>query len=114
MAEVTVRQSFRQGDVLIIPCDSIPAGACEEGPENGRVVLARGEHTGHSHTMDAGRVRYFREDGTGGGGYLRLDGDDPVDLTHEEHAPLAIPPGTYRVIRQREYQPKALPRIVGD
>jgi hypothetical protein len=26
-------------------------------------------------------------------------------LYHEEHAPLALPRGCYRVIRQREYDP---------
>jgi hypothetical protein len=27
---------------------------------------------------------------------------------------LMVPPGTYRVVRQREYQPRALPRAVID
>ena len=26
-------------------------------------------------------------------------------LTHEEHAAIALPPGLYRVVRQREYAP---------
>lgn len=106
---------YRQGDVLLVPCAEIPAGAHEEAPENGRVVLARGERTGHAHTMAADRVCYFREDGSGsGGGFLRVAGPAPVDLTHEEHAPLSIPPGNYRVVRQREYQPRAAPRTVTD
>jgi hypothetical protein len=110
-----VRRPYRQGDVLLVPCPDIPPGAREEAPENGRVILARGEVTGHSHTMSADRVRYFREDGSGGGiAFLRVGGSSPVDLVHEEHAPLEIPAGTYRVIQQREYQPRSIPRTVID
>jgi len=108
-----VLQPYRQGDVLLVPCADIPAGAVEEAAEHGRVVLARGERTGHAHTMAADRVCYFREDGTGRG-FIRVAGPAPVDLTHEEHAPLAIPPGSYRVVQQREYQPRAAPRAVTD
>lgn len=116
MSEIHYRvsqQPYRQGDVLLIPCTAIPAGAQEEVPEQGRVVLARGELTGHAHTMAADRVRYFRDDGLSQG-YVRIDGGDPVPLTHEEHAALAIPPGSYRVVRQREYLPRENPRTVSD
>jgi hypothetical protein len=106
-------RSYRQGDVLLMACDSIPAAARREAPEKGRVVLARGEITGHAHVMAADRVCHFRDDGTGGG-FLRIEGNAPVALTHEEHAPLMVPPGSYRVIRQREYQPRELPRAVVD
>lgn len=105
---------YRQGDVLLLPCSEIPAGAGAEAPEHGRVVLAHGETTGHAHAMAADRVCYFRDDGAGAGGYLRVEGSAPVALTHEEHTPLMVPPGSYRVLRQREYQPRALPRAVLD
>lgn len=65
--------------------------------------------------MAADRVCYFRDDGSGsGGGFIRVDGPDSVALTHEEHAPLKIPLGTYRVVQQREYQPRGAPRIATD
>ena len=108
-----VLRPYRQGDVLLVPCADIPTGAYEEAAENGRVVLARGEQTGHAHTMTADRVCYFREDGTGGG-FIRVTGVASVDLAHEEHASLAIPPGNYRVVQQHEYQPRAAPRTVTD
>lgn len=104
---------YRQGDVLLMPCADVPASARAEAPEDGRVVLARGETTGHAHVMAADRVCHFRDDGTGGG-FLRIDGTDPVALTHEEHDELMVPPGSYRVVRQREYQPRAMPRVVVD
>ncbi|WP_159589676.1 hypothetical protein [Chelativorans xinjiangense] len=107
--------SYRQGDVLLVPCTEIPDSAHENAAENGRVVLALGERTGHAHTMAADRVCYFREDGSGSGGtFICVTGSGPVELTHEEHAPLAIPPGNYRVVQQREYQPRAVPRLVDD
>lgn len=105
---------IRQGDVLLVPCAAIPAGVRQEAVENGRVVLARGETTGHAHAMAADRVCHFREDGSGSGAYLRIEGTAPVALTHEEHSPLMVPPGSYRVVRQREYQPRAIPRAVVD
>lgn len=107
-------RSYRQGDVLLIPCTEIPARAWRQAAESGRVVLARGERTGHAHTMAADWVCYFRDDGAGGGAFIQVAGPAPVELTHEEHAPLAIPPGSYRVIQQREYQPVSEPRVVAD
>ena len=104
---------YRQGDVLLLPCGGIPTGARAKAPENDRVVLARGETTGHAHAMAADRVCYFRDDGTGGG-FVQVEGSEPVALTHEEHSPLMVPPGSYRVVRQREYQPQARPRAVVD
>ena len=105
--------AYRQGDILLMPCASIPAEAREEVPADGRVVLARGETTGHAHVMAADRVCHFRDDGSGGG-FVRIKGDAPVALTHEEHAPLMVPPGSYRVVRQREYEPREMPRFVMD
>lgn len=106
-------RAYRQGDVLLLKCADVPASAHPEAPEDGRFVLARGETTGHAHVMAAEGVCFFRDDGTGGG-FLRVQGTAPVALTHEEHAPLTVPPGNYRVVRQREYQPRSLPRAVVD
>lgn len=108
-----VLRPYRQDDVLLVPCAELPTGALEEAAESGRVVLARGQRTGHAHTMAADRVCYFREDGTGSG-FIHVAGPAPVDLTHEEHAPLTIPPGNYRVVQQREYKPRAAARVVAD
>ncbi|MBI1220821.1 MAG: hypothetical protein GC186_20030 [Rhodobacteraceae bacterium] len=105
---------YRQGDVLLVPYSGVPAEAQPEPVQNGRVVLAEGERTGHAHTMLADRVAFFREDGAGRGGYLRVDGLDPVALSHEEHATVQVPPGNYRVIQQREYLPRSGPRRVSD
>lgn len=109
--QATLARSYRQGDVLLVPCPGVPVRVHEEPAEGGAVILARGETTGHAHTMAADRVRYFRDDGTGQG-FVQVT--DFADLRHEEHRALAIPPGNYRVVRQREYLPRDAPRQVID
>lgn len=42
---------IRQGDVLIVPVQAMPPGCKDITPENGRVVLAYGEVTGHAHAI---------------------------------------------------------------
>lgn len=41
----------RQGDILLIPIESVPEGATPVALENGRYVLAHGEVTGHAHVI---------------------------------------------------------------
>jgi hypothetical protein len=69
---------------------------------NGRIILARGEATGHNHSTDARMGRLF-EDSRPGVCYLLLD--EPGLLEHQEHSPISLPKGIYEVIRQREYEP---------
>ena len=45
-------------------------------------------------------------------GTFVVDAPDAV-LRHEEHAPIVLPQGTYRVRRQRELEPRDA-RIVAD
>ncbi|MFC7331743.1 hypothetical protein [Rhodocista pekingensis] len=104
---------YRQGDVLLVAVNSLPTSVKPAALDGGRVVLAYGEVTGHAHAMPGSRVHYFREDGSGRG-FIQVHGGDPVALSHEEHDAIPVPPGTYEVVRQREYQPRALPRAIAD
>lgn len=104
---------FRQGDVLITAVEGLPPTALPVRPDEGRVVLAYGEVTGHAHAMSSSRVVMFRDDG-GGRSYIQVLGDRPTGLSHEEHHTINVPPGTYEVVRQREYEPKARPRAIAD
>lgn len=109
------RQMWRQGDVMIVATnEGIPDTAIEVPREDGRVVLAHGEATGHAHAFGERHVAMFRagDDGASTAAYLRIEGL-PATLRHEEHAPIEVPAGTYRVIRQREYTPAGL-RVVAD
>jgi hypothetical protein len=94
---------FRQGDVLLVPVDEAPPRCTPVLREAGRLVLAHGEVTGHAHVItDPAAELVSREQAEEL--FLLVYGDDAV-LEHEEHDPIAIPPGAYRVIRQREYAP---------
>ena len=97
---------FRQGDVLLVPVAEMPRGRPIE-PEGGRLLLARGEATGHHHSVavDDGELVDTAE-----GVFLRIMA--PTPLEHQEHAAITLQPGVYRVLRQREYVPGAIDRMV--
>jgi hypothetical protein len=90
----------RQGDVLLVLVGEVPDGARPIGRTDGRVVLAEGEVTGHAHAIRSSGATLL---GAVDDRYLRVAA--PVILDHEEHAPIKVAPGTYRVVIQREYVP---------
>ena len=93
----------RQGDVLLVAVDALPADPLVEVPrEQGRVVLAHGELTGHAHAFDETGATLLRREGSDDL-FLRLERE--CTLRHEEHDPIVVPGGAYRVVRQREYRP---------
>lgn len=103
---------IRQGDVLIVPVKALPTKIEMVEPENGRLILARGEATGHHHSIAmSDRVAMFREDGSGGGLFLTVSGAAPVALEHQEHSVLPIPSGKHRVLIQRTYQAGMAQRV---
>ena len=105
---------YRQGDVLIEPLDEV-LGDTEAVPlDAGRVVLAYGEATGHAHAIagpDVGFVAHMRAKGAADGSVTYLDIARPVALRHEEHAPITLPKGKYRVVRQREWDDEQERRV---
>ena len=109
---VNVAQSFmaRQGDVLIIGIDQLPAGLKKVDRENGRVILAHGEVTGHAHAIKDKRAALF-SDPKLAAIFMNVSGDASVALEHDEHDTIHVPPGNYQVIRQREYSPEAIRNV---
>lgn len=110
---------FAQGDLLIerVP-DVAPSGTIEENMEGAALVLAEGEESGHRHAIRE-RVTMFRDDSLARDipeglyvGHVRI-GLPYARVTHEEHAPLTLPRGTYRVRRQRELGPRDV-RVLAD
>ena len=102
---------IRQGDVLIRRIKKLPEKTTPAPAENGRLVLAHGEATGHHHSFAlSDRVALFREDGAGGGLFLSVTGA-PVALEQQEHTALTVDPGVYSVVRQREYHPEAIRQV---
>ena len=115
--------SVRQGDVLIVRVDGDVQTGKPVPRDGGRVVLAYGEVTGHAHAIADRRAELFElvEDHTKDGDdvwaraarILKVHGNAAVQLRHEEHATIELPPGNYRITRQREYAPGEL-RMVAD
>ena len=95
-------KQYRQGDVLLVKMQhqKLP-GATRMPRDQGRIILALGEATGHAHAIASAHAALLEV--ANGERYLRVDG--PAELTHEEHGAIDLEPGLYRVIRQREYGP---------
>lgn len=97
---------YRHGDVLVSPVEAIP----ECAKKRPHLVLAEGELTGHSHRIaEPGSAELLQHDDHI---YLRVLAASAT-LIHQEHGPITLPAGNYRVWRQREYSPQAI-RVVRD
>jgi hypothetical protein len=109
---MAMTEIFAQGDLLLERvADVVPSGTVTENLDGVPMVLAEGEFSGHRHAIRE-PVTLFRDE--------KLAADIPAGLyighvqvasayarvSHEEHAPLTLPRGTYRVRRQRELGPK--------
>ena len=73
-------------------------------------ILAHGEVTGHCHRIKetADADLYTTSEGV----FLHVRGPFAT-VMHEEHRPITLTRGYYRVWRQREYSPEAI-RVVRD
>jgi len=99
--------TFRQGDVLLVkeelPKSWLPVRMSRIPRDQGRLVLAYGEVTGHAHVIDAPPTEATLLSGTDNERFLELVADAP--LVHEEHSTINIPAGTYRVVQQEQFAP---------
>lgn len=104
---------IRHGDVILVPSE-VPPGTKPVRRVRGRLVLAEGEATGHAHVIEDADARLVcAEEAEELRMWLLVEAAAPVALTHEEHATLLVPPGTYEVRRAREYTPEEI-RTVAD
>jgi hypothetical protein len=97
--------SYRQGDVIIERVRTIPDDAAEQ--KCAVIVLAHGEATGHAHTISAESATMLLT--PSGEKFLTIR--QPVELIHQEHAPITIKPGKYRFRQQREYSPEEIRNV---
>lgn len=109
----SVTQQIRQGDVYVRPVKARTRNG-KAVLDQGRVILAYGEVTGHAHEVvgveteiETPPAQLFEEPD----GRRFLFVDRPCTLTHQEHGPIALAPGCYEVIRQREYAPDAIRNV---
>jgi hypothetical protein len=85
---------IQQGDVLLKSAN-IPPGARKR---QGRLVLAEGRHTGYAHVAEGIDVEIYENKRT-----IYLKAPRGAAVHHEEHKPVQLPPGDYRIGRVREY-----------
>lgn len=88
----------QQGDVIIRSAE-IPKGAKRIHKKEGRYALAVGEATGHAHVIEDDIKMYDKD------GIIYIKASKPVTVRHEEHKPILLNKGTYRVGIVREYDP---------
>jgi hypothetical protein len=129
---------LRQGDVLMVRVARLPKNVQEVPIDNGRVILAYGEVTGHAHAIVVDRVAPVAKLWSANAErflqvmensvvtkdvvsvVVGLDGTPfkigeeifyGVALKHEEHTAQVIPPGIYHIAIQTEYTPEALRNV---
>lgn len=106
-ATTRIPRQVRQGDVLIEETGQrVPAGAVPRARENGRVVLAHGEVTGHAHAVADQDAELYDV-----GDVMLLEVDHLSDVRHDEHGAVTLTPTTHEVIRQSEYTPAAIVNV---
>jgi hypothetical protein len=95
---------WRHGDVLIGAVPALPRGA----KHHDGAILVHGEFTGHSHRIqDLASAQLY----THGNDLFLAVSAPTATIIHQEHAPITIPTGVYRVWQQREYTPGAIRRV---
>ena len=99
-------QAYRHGEILLLKIDKLPKGLKEEKTN----ILMEGSH-GNNHSFDKGKF-YKKQDGFTFG-YLVAKN---TNLLHEEHSPkigdAKIKDGIYKLIKQQEFTPQGLIRVI--
>lgn len=83
---------YQQGDVLIEEVTEL------KGKKVNHKILAVGEVTGHSHTIVEDDVELWEDNGV-----LFINAPTEFTVTHQEHKPVTIPKGKYKVRKVLEY-----------
>jgi hypothetical protein len=106
-----IMRQYRQGDVLLIEIEQPSRTGKPIDPQDTRVVLARGELSGHAHVIQNSNGQAHLFEGPGDRRYLLMT--ETGRLQHEEHLAIVLECGWYEVRRQRQYDP-AGPTLTGD
>lgn len=97
MKTKTAQLTAQHGDVKLRKLDSLPAGE-RKTVSRKRCVLAEGEHTGHSHTIEDDEAELIQI-----GERMLLSVPNGGTVTHQEHKPIKLAPGIWEVGRVKEY-----------
>jgi hypothetical protein len=88
------KTQIQQGDVILESISALPKGL----KKLNHLKLAEGEHTGNFHAANLGALFLLGED-------MFFQTENAAIINHQEHLPVEVPPGTYRVGIVREYDP---------
>lgn len=113
------------GELALILVDAIPEEIASTEPqsrESGRLVVGHSE-TGHCHVIERPDVQMWNDPNDGLQAWLRVRGakgvDEAAELKHEKvgkdrHESCWLPPGDYKIRRQREGHSPEVYRQVAD
>lgn len=106
MENVTFKKQAAQGDLLITKIDDIPANAIKS-ESTGDYIVAHSE-TGHNHVMSNKSVDFFTAANDPFVLFLDVKSETPIRhlRSFDTHKTINVPPGMYRINRQREYTPE--------
>lgn len=96
---------IRQGDVLLLRTNAIPAHLKKTKTN----TLALGEATGHHHTVMGDGVVGFADNEDSLPDFLSVQKE--ATLVHQEHDPITLPKGKYRKVIQVEYTPAGIRNV---
>lgn len=91
-------EMIQQGDVLLRRVAALPAD-CKKLKTK---TVAEGEATGHHHTLDLEHPDVCLMSAPDGRVFVVNGGEADAVLTHQEHKPVAIPPGVFEFGQVRE------------
>jgi hypothetical protein len=105
MEETQVR--YQQGDVILTKVDNVPTSQYNTVDCNNKVVVAEGEGTGHHHRFELDKlapevsVQGWKKRWDQFPTMVQISGGYAT-LYHEEHNPINLPGGVYRITFVRE------------
>jgi hypothetical protein len=90
----------QQGDVLLLRVSELPANSKLAKRDERGAILAEGETTGHYHACKDSGVELL--EAPNGYRFLHNTTEHPVTIEHQEHKPVTVAPGIWRIGQVRE------------
>lgn len=91
---------WRQGDVVVRELTQLPENASQS--ESNEIRIA--SESGNPHVL-RGKHVFSNNDPRGSSRVQYVVLEEPTSMTHPQHAPLQLLPGTYLVTTVRDYAP---------
>lgn len=88
-----------QGDVFFVRIQNVPRESKKVKRDERGFIIAEGEATGHAHVIHED-VELYEKDGV-----LFIKTAKTVEVRHEEHLPVTLNPGIWKVGIVREHDP---------